>query len=105
MLSSFIATIIILNPTIGSNWKFYLEFPGILLYIEVKVQVNQSSGMPYDIGQNRLYEFCYLLSYDLEFLFSKDPFSTRMCDVDQWLVLKSAFSLRLYIIILHLKYH
>ena len=45
--------------------KIYLEFPRILLYIGVKFKVNRNLGRPCDIGQNRLYEFCYLFSFDL----------------------------------------
>jgi len=45
--------------------KIYLEFPRKLFYIGVKFQVNRSLGRPCDINQNRLYEFCYLFSFDL----------------------------------------
>ena len=45
--------------------KIYLEFPRILFYIGVKFQVNRSLGRPWDIGQNRLYGFCYLFLFDL----------------------------------------
>jgi hypothetical protein len=45
--------------------NIYLEFIGILFYVRVKFQDNQSSGRPCDIGKNMLYEFCYLLSFDL----------------------------------------
>jgi hypothetical protein len=34
-------------------------------YYGLKFQVNQSSGRHHDIGQQRLYEFCYLLPFDL----------------------------------------
>jgi hypothetical protein len=31
----------------------------------VNVQVNRSLEWTYDLGQNKLYEFCYLLPFDL----------------------------------------
>jgi len=34
-------------------------------YLSLKCQVNQSSGRHRKKGQRRLYEFCYLLSFDL----------------------------------------
>ena len=43
----------------------YLEFPRILFYVKVKFHVNQSSERLCDTGQNMLYGFCYLLSFDL----------------------------------------
>ena len=45
--------------------KMYLEFPIIVFYVREKFQVNRSLEKPYDIGQNRLNKFCYLLSFDL----------------------------------------
>jgi len=63
-----------------------------VLYVGVNFQVNRSSEMTCNIGQNRLYEFCYLLPFDLwtsylvriiflkgcGFLFWKFPSSTRI---------------------------
>jgi hypothetical protein len=52
-----------------------------MLYVGVSFQVNRSLEMTSDIGQNRLYEFCYLLYYEdstCGFFFGKDPFPTRM---------------------------
>jgi hypothetical protein len=37
----------------------------MLSYIGLKFQVNQSLGMHGNTGQQRLYEFCYLLPFDL----------------------------------------
>jgi hypothetical protein len=34
-------------------------------YIGLKFQVKRSSGRHHDTGQQRLYEFCYLLPFDL----------------------------------------
>ena len=56
-------TIIIFNPAVGLGW--YLKFLGIVLYVREKFQVNQSLERLYDIGQNKLNKFYYLLSFDL----------------------------------------
>jgi len=45
--------------------KFNMKILKVLVYVGVMFQMNQSLGRTCDIGQNRLYEFCYLLSYDL----------------------------------------
>ena len=45
--------------------KFYMESPDMLSYFGLKFQVNLSSGRHWDTGQQRLYEFCYLLPFDL----------------------------------------
>jgi len=45
--------------------KFYVESPYILSYLGLKVQVNRSSLRHQNTGQQRLYEFCYLLPFDL----------------------------------------
>ena len=45
--------------------KLYQKIPEVFFYVMVNVQVNQSLEWTYDLGQNRLYEFCYLLSFDL----------------------------------------
>ena len=44
--------------------KLYQKISEIFVYIEVHFQVNQSLEKTCDIGQNRLYEFCYLLPFD-----------------------------------------
>jgi hypothetical protein len=41
--------------------KLYQKIPELCFYVGVKFQVNRSSGKTCNIGQNRLYEFCYLL--------------------------------------------
>ena len=46
--------------------RFYQEFPGILFYIRLKFQVNQSFEKHHDTGQKMHYGFCYLLSFDLQ---------------------------------------
>jgi hypothetical protein len=45
--------------------KFYMESPDMLAYLALKLQVNRFSGRHHDTGQQRLYEFCYLLPFDL----------------------------------------
>ena len=44
--------------------KLYQNIPEIFVYIEVHFQVNRSLEKTCDIGQNRLYKFCYLLPFD-----------------------------------------
>jgi len=43
--------------------KFYVKSPDMLSYLGLKLQVNRSSGRYLNTGQQRLYEFCYLLSF------------------------------------------
>jgi len=43
----------------------YLESPDMLSYIGLIFQVNQSLGRHRNTGQQRLYEFCYLLPFNL----------------------------------------
>ena len=45
--------------------KFYVESPDMLAYLDLKFQVNQIFGRHHNTGQQRLYEFCYLLPFDL----------------------------------------
>ena len=45
--------------------KIYQKIPEALVYVRVKLQMNQCSKRTCNIGQNRLYEFCYLLSFGL----------------------------------------
>jgi hypothetical protein len=42
-----------------------VESPDILSYLSLKLQVNRIFGRHQNIGQQRLYEFCYLLPFDL----------------------------------------
>jgi len=48
---------------IGLN--FYVDSPDMLSYYGLKFQVNRTSKKHHNTGQRRLYEFCYLLSFDL----------------------------------------
>jgi len=45
--------------------NFYVQSPNMFSYLGIKFQVNQSSGRHRNTGQQRLYEFCYLFSFDL----------------------------------------
>ena len=45
--------------------KFYVKSPDMFSYLGLKFQVNQSSERHLNTGQQRLYEFCYLLPFDL----------------------------------------
>jgi hypothetical protein len=45
--------------------KLYQKIPKVIFYVGVNFQVNQSLERTCDIGQNELYEFCYLFSFDL----------------------------------------
>ena len=45
--------------------KFYMESPDMLSYLGFKFQINLSLRRHRNMGQKRLYEFCYLLPFDL----------------------------------------
>jgi hypothetical protein len=45
--------------------QVYVESPDMLSYFNLKFQVNCSLGRHRNTGQQRLYEFCYLLHFDL----------------------------------------
>ena len=45
--------------------KFYVEAPDMFSYLGLKYHANRSSARHPNTGQQRLYEFCYLLSFDL----------------------------------------
>ena len=45
--------------------KLYQKIPELFVYVGVHFQENPCSERTCKIGQNRLYEFCYLLSFDL----------------------------------------
>ena len=44
---------------------FYVDSTDIFFYLGLKFQVNQSSRRHHNTGQQRLYEFYYLLPFDL----------------------------------------
>ena len=44
---------------------FYVDSPDMFFYLGLKLQVNRSSGRHHNTSQQRLYEFCYLLPFDL----------------------------------------
>ena len=45
--------------------KLYVESPDMVYYFGLNFQVNQSSERHQNTSQQRLYEFCYLLPFDL----------------------------------------
>jgi hypothetical protein len=45
--------------------KVYMESPIMFSYLGLNFQVNRSLGRHCNTGQQRLYEFCYLLPFDL----------------------------------------
>jgi hypothetical protein len=45
--------------------KFYMDSLDMLCYYGLKFQVNRTSERYHNTGQQRLYEFCYLLPFDL----------------------------------------
>jgi len=52
----------------SSNWielKLYQKILEEFVYVGVNFQVNWSLKRTCDAGQNRLYEFCYLLPFEL----------------------------------------
>ena len=54
------------NNSQSNSWirlKLYMKSLDLLLYLKVKFQVNQSSRRHRNTGQQRLYEFCYLLHF------------------------------------------
>ena len=63
-LSSFTVIVIILHPTVVVL-RFYMAYPDMFSYLGLKFQVNRSSEKHRNTSQHRLYEFCYLLPFDL----------------------------------------
>jgi hypothetical protein len=49
----------------GIKLKLYVTSPDMFSYLGLRFQVNQSSGRHLNTGQQRLYEFSYLLPFDL----------------------------------------
>jgi len=45
--------------------KFYVDSPDMFSYYGLKFQVNQTLTRLHNTGQQKLYEFCYLLPFDL----------------------------------------
>ena len=45
--------------------QFHVKSPDMLCYLGLKLQANQRSRRHLNTGQQRLYEFCYLLPFDL----------------------------------------
>jgi hypothetical protein len=70
LLSSFTLLSITPNPTVGSSCNLTCRF--------------RSSGRICDIGQNRLYEFCYLLPFDLWTFYLAMILFLQWCDNLFW---------------------
>ena len=52
----------------SNHWiklKVYVESPDMLSFLGLNFHVNRSSGRHLNMGQQRLYKFCYLLPFDL----------------------------------------
>jgi hypothetical protein len=45
--------------------KFYVDSQDMFSYYGLKFQINHTLGRHHNTGQQRLYEFCYLLPFDL----------------------------------------
>ena len=75
LLSSFTLLSITPNPTVGSSCNLTCRF--------------RSSGRICDIGQNRLYEFCYLLPFDLWTFYLAMILFLQGCDSLFWESLSS----------------
>jgi hypothetical protein len=45
--------------------KFNMGSPDMFSYLGLNFQISQSSGRHHNIGQKRLYKFCYLLPFNL----------------------------------------
>jgi hypothetical protein len=61
-----------------------MEFPDILSYLGLKFQVNRISGRHHNTGQQRLYEFCYLLPFDLWTFYLARILFLKGCDNLFW---------------------
>ena len=93
---------------------FYVDSPDISFYLGLKLQVNRSSGRHHNVGHHRLYEFCYLLPFNLwtsylvriiflqgrgswfwEFPSSTRTFNELQCNLQGWqgfIVVSESFS-------------
>jgi hypothetical protein len=73
--------------------KCYVESLDMLSYLRLKFQVNQSSGRHRNTGQQRMYEFCYLLSFDLWTSYLTRILFLQGCDSLFW---ESPCSIRIF---------
>jgi len=64
--------------------NFYVESPDMLSYLGFKFHVNRSLGRHQKTGQQRLYEFCYLLSFDLWTSYLARILFLKRCDSLFW---------------------
>jgi len=64
--------------------KVYVESPDMLSYLGLNFQVNRSSRRHRNTGQQRLYEFCYLLPFDLWTFYLARILFLKGCDSLFW---------------------
>jgi hypothetical protein len=64
--------------------KLDLKILEVFVYVGIKFQVNWSSGRTCNIGQNRLYKFCYLLPFDLWTFYFARIFFLQRCGSLFW---------------------
>jgi hypothetical protein len=64
--------------------NFYVESPDMFSYLGLKFQVNRSSERHQNTGQHRLYEFCYLLPFDLWTSYLAKILFLKRCDSFFW---------------------
>ena len=64
--------------------KFYVEAPNMFSYLGLKYHVNWSSARHPNTGQQRLYEFCYLLHFDLWTSYLARILFLKGCDSFFW---------------------
>jgi len=59
--------------------KVYIESPNMFSYLRLQFQVNQISKRHRNTGQHRLYEFCYLLPFNLWTFYLANILSLQRC--------------------------
>jgi len=80
----------------SNHWiglTFYVESLDIFSYLGLNFEVNQSLERHHNTGQQRLFEFCYLLSFDLWTSYLARILLLKGCDNLFW---KSASSTRIF---------
>ena len=64
--------------------KFYMASSDMFSYVGLTFQVNRSSRRHRNMGQQRLYEFCYLLPFDLQTSYLARILFLKGCDSLFW---------------------
>jgi len=83
-LSSFTETVIILNLTVGSGWNFTWSLLTCWPTLVSNFRSIGGSRRHHKTGQQRLYEFCYLLSFDLWTSYLAKILFLKGCDSLFW---------------------